>query len=448
MIERPRVSAGLAVLLAWILGGLLAVSASAAPRDSRGDVRPPFADAVLASSSFLGGGGVDDGLAIAVNGGDTYVAGRTSSPDFPATPGAFDTVFNGDTDAFVAKFNRTGRLEYATLLGGSSFDDADAIAVDARGNAYVRGVTRSPDFPTTAGAFDTTFNGGFDAYVAKVAADGSAVAYSTFIGGTGFDSGSGIAVDPTGEAYIAGITGSPEFPTTPGAYDTAFTGQGGFRPPFFGGDFDAYVTKLAADGSRLQYSTFLGGSGLDAGFGIAVDPRGNAYVVGPTRSRDFPTTPGAYDATINGPPDAFVTSLTANGGALRYSTFLGGSGADDALGVAVTPRGDAYVTGGTESADFPTTSGAFDTTFNGDRDTYVTRLGPGGSRLAWATFLGGAGHDYGAGVALDPRGDAFVTGTTASGDFPTTPAAFDTTFNGATDAFVAKLKRRGGRGRG
>ncbi|HEV2068691.1 MAG TPA: SBBP repeat-containing protein, partial [Acidimicrobiales bacterium] len=321
---------------------------------------------------------------------------------------------------------------------------ADAIAVDAQGNAYVRGVTRSPDFPTTPGAFDTTFNGGFDAYVAKVSVDGSTLVYSTFIGGTGFDSGSGIAVDPTGEAYITGITGSPDFPTTPGAYDTTFTGTGGPRPPFMGGDFDAYVTKLAADGSRLEYSTFLGGGGLDAGFGIAVDPSGNAYVVGATRSPDFPTTAGAYDTTINAPPDAFLTSLTADGTALRYSTFLGGSGFDDALGVALTPRGDAYVTGGTESPDFPTTAGASDTTFNGDRDAYVTRFAPDGSRLTWSTFLGGAGHDYGGGVAVNPRGDAFVTGTTASVDFPTTPGAFDTTFNGGTDAFAVQLHRTTG----
>ncbi len=429
--QRRPVAAVVTVLLALVLPGGVASSAGAAP---------------LAFSSFLGGAGSDNGLAIAVDAkGESYVAGRTSSADFPTTTSAFDTTYNGDADAFVAKFDDDGRLVWATLLGGSSFDDADAIEVDATGNAYVRGVTRSPDFPATPEAFDATFNGGFDVFVAKVATDGSALAYSTFVGGSGFDSGSEIALSPTGEAYIAGITGSSDFPTTAGAYDTTFNGQGGPFPPFFGGDFDAYATKLSADGSHLEYSTLLGGGGLEAGLGIDVDPRGNATVVGPTVSPDFPTTAGAYDTSFNGATDTFVASLTADGSGLRYSTFLGGSGPDSSQGVAVTPSGEAHVTGGTGSPDFPTSPGAADPTFNGVLDAYVTRLSPDGSSLVWSTFVGGAGDDFGAGIEVDASGETFITGDTSSADLPTTASAFDTTFNGGTDAFVVQLDRTGSR---
>jgi hypothetical protein len=232
------------------------------------------------------------------------------------------------------------------------------------GRAYVTGVTRSAKYPTTPGAFDTTFNGDFDAFVTKLNASGSALAYSTFLGGTSVDQGFGIAVDGEGRAYVTGITFSIDYPTTPGAFDTTFNGNE-----------DTFVTKLNASGSALRYSTSLGGEGIDDGLGIAV--RGdNAFVTGRTSSADYPTTPGAFDTTPNGDIDAFVTKLNASGSALRYSTFLGGSSIDDGLGIAV--RGDnAFVTGSTLSVDYPTTPGAFDTTPNGDFDAFVTKLPTG-----------------------------------------------------------------------
>ena len=188
MIHRRRgCVAAATALLAVGLAGVGAVPALAAPVERRFELGTPAGDVTLDFSSFVGGAEADEGLAIAVDRrGDTYVAGRTSSPDFPTTPEAFDTTLNGDADAFVAKVGRDGQLKYATVLGAASFDDANSIAVDRHGNAYVRGVTRSPDFAVTAGAFDTTFNGGFDVYVAKLSADGSRLAYSTFIGGAGF----------------------------------------------------------------------------------------------------------------------------------------------------------------------------------------------------------------------------------------------------------------------
>lgn len=408
--------------------------------------RPLVIDPTLAYSSFLGAGGLDFGSSVAVdNQGNAYVVGPTTSPLFPTTPGAEDTTFNGEQDGFVAKLTADGSaLVYSTFLGGSGTDDADSVALDSRGNAYVRGITLSPDFPTTPGAFDRVFNGGIDAWVAKLSSNGSSLRYSTFLGGSGFDSGSGIAVDRRGAAYVPGITGSPEFPTTPGAFQTEFHGVGGPLPPPLGpGDFDGYLTKLDPDGSRLEYSTFLGASRLEAAFKVAVDPRGEAFVAGVTASTDFPTTSGAHDRTLGGITDAFVVRFNRDGSAPLYSTFVGGSGTEGALGFAVDLRGSAYVTGGSSSTDLPTTPGAFDRSSNGGDDAFVTKLTPDGSALAYSTFLGGAGSEGGYGLAVNVLGEAYVTGGTYSSDFPTTPDALDTTANGDSDVFLTMLTRDG-----
>jgi hypothetical protein len=254
--------------------------------------------------------------------------------------------------------------------------------------------------------------------------------YSTFLGGANTDSGQGVAVNGDGRAYVTGENQSPNFPTTTGAYDTSFN---------LG---DAFVTKLNASGSQLVYSTFLGGTSQDLGFGIAVQ-EGRAYVTGKTFSTDYPTTTGAYDITFNGgvnDGDAFVTKLNASGSALIYSTFLGGTNiSESGLGIAVDGTGSAYVTGLTSSADYPTTTGAFDTTHNGGfGDAFVTKLNASGSALAYSTFLGGASFDQGSAIAVR-GGKAYVTGSTDSDNYPTTTGAFDTTYNGNSDAFVTKL---------
>jgi hypothetical protein len=330
-------------------------------------------------------------------------------------------------------------LDYSTFLGGAGTDRGEGIAV-REGRAYVTGNTESADYPTTPGAFDTSFNGSgggtADAFVTKLNASGSALVYSTFLGGTSGESGSGIAVDGEGRAYVTGSTFSVDFPTTPAALDTTFNGV-----------FDAFVTKLNASGSALVYSTFLGGTFGDQGEAIAVR-EGKAYVTGftdfPTTSSDFPTTPGAFDTSFNsGTRDSFVTKLNTSGSALAYSTFLGGTtGGDAGHGIAVRD-GKAYVTGRTSSADYPTTAGAFDTSFNGGRtDAFVTKLNASGSALAYSTFLGGTSSenvDEGGDIAVDGMGRAYVTGYTDSADYPTTTDAFDTTYNGGTDAFVTKL---------
>ncbi len=395
----------------------------------------------LLYSTFLGGSGDGDdyGNAVAVDGnGNAYVTGDTISSNFPTTPGAFDTSINGSHDAFVTKLNAAGSgLVYSTFLGGSSLDHGNAVAVDGSGNAYVTGRAISTDFPTTPGAFDTSFNGNGDVFVTHLNGDGNGLIYSTFLGGSGDDSGNALAVDGSGNAYVTGWTPSSNFPTTPGAFDRSFDGGS-----YFG--TDAFVTKLNAAGSGLVYSTFLGGAGDDVGYAIAVDGSGNAYVAGYTTSSGFPITPGAFDTGYNNISDAFVTKLNSAGGGLAYSTFLGGSGDDKGFGLAVDGSGNAYVTGWTTSSDFPTTPGAFDTSYNGGTyiDAFMTKLNAAGSALVYSTFLGGSNGDYGNDLTVDGSGNAYVIGWTSSSDFPTTPGAFDAGLNSG-DAFVTKMNATG-----
>src|SRR3989442_681315 len=244
-------------------------------------------------------------------------------------------------------------LFYSTYLGGSGSEEGLGIAVDTAGNAYVTGPTYSTNFPTTPGAFQTTFGGDIDAFVTKLNPIGSALVYSTYLGGSARDEAMGIALDAAGNAYVTGNTFSSDFPTSPGAYQTTF--GGGLSVG------DAFVAKLDPTGSALIYSTYLGGSGDDRGWGIALDSSGNAYVVGATSSTDFPTTPGAFQTIFGGgPSDAFVAKLNPIGSALVYSTYLGGS--DDHKGCGIAADGisgpNAYLTGETASTDFPTTSSA------------------------------------------------------------------------------------------
>ncbi len=405
----------------------------------------------LRYSTFLGGGSVDQGLANAVDGsGNAYVTGITASSNFPTTPGAFDPSANFWYDAFVAKLNPSGAsLVYATFLGGNNRDFGWAIAVDSSASAYLSGHTCSNDFPATPGALDTSANGEGDAFVAKLDPTGSRLIYATYLGGSTYDAGEGIALDESGSAYVTGFTGSGDFPATPGAFDTSSSGN------------DAFVAKLNPGGSALDYATFLGGSEWDVTHAIAVDGAGRAHMPGFTASSDFPATQGAFDPSYNGDGDAFVASLNASGSGLVYATFLGGGGHDVALGIAVGESGHAFVSGYTTSADFPTTPGAFDTGFHVGRcgdgpcpDAFVARLDPAGGRLSYASYVGGGSADASTGVAVDGNGNAYLTGLTLSGDFPTTAGSYDGDYNGETcpnwpyewwcgDAFLLKLNPQG-----
>jgi hypothetical protein len=357
--------------------------------------------------------------------GSAYITGNTGSTDFPVTPGAFQTSPRGD---FVTKLNAAGTgLVYSTYLGSRGGDSISGIAVDGSGGAYITGSTNSTDFPTTLGAFQTTLRGARNAFVTKLNAAGTGLVYSTYVGGRGGDYAYGIALGDSGAAYITGRTDSTNFPTTPGAFQTKLKGTSG----------NAFVTKLNASGSALVYSTYLGGSGRDQGSSIAVDASGDAYVTGQTGSFDFPTTPGAFQTALRGGGDAFITKLNASGAALVYSTFLGGARDDFGTGIGVDSAGDAYITGYTFSANFPIRN-AFQPTYGGAGNAFVTEINPGGSALVYSTYLGGSNGDYGFGIAVDTSGNAYVTGRTASGDFPT-KNAFQPTNHGNTNAFVAKF---------
>jgi hypothetical protein len=401
-------------------------------------------DPVLSYSTYLGGSGLEEGWSIAVDTtGSAYVAGNTESANFPTSAGALDTTLGGSSDIFVTKLNATGTaLVYSTYLGGSATEGgAIGIAVDSAGDAYVTGGTFSADFPTTPGAFQTTLPGGGDAFVTKLNAAGSALVYSTYLGGTGHEGGVfRIAVDTLGNAYVVGHTDSTDFPTTPGAFQTSFAGVGA-----------AYVTKLNAAGSALVYSTYLGESSILIGgvfkelISIAVDAAGNAYVAGGTTSNTFPTTALAFQPLFGGGlRDAFVTKLDVTGSALVYSTYLGGSVDDQAWGVAVDTAGNAYVTGFTGSNDFPVSAAAFDTVLDGNIDAFVTKLNAAGSALVYSTYLGGSLDEGGAGIAVNSLGEAYVTGSTSSMNFPVTAGAPQTAFGGGlADTFITKLNAGG-----
>jgi hypothetical protein len=390
---------------------------------------------VLGYSTYLGaGGGSDYGYDIAVdNAGSAYVTGDTLSAKFPVTPGAFDPMLNGGRDIFVSKLSADGSaLVYSTYLGGAAEDTGRAIAVDQKGNAYVTGWTHSSDFPTTLESFDPTFNGGGDAYVAKLNGSGAALQYATYLGGSGFEAGAGIAVDAVGAAYLSGGTSSVNFPVTSDAFDVSHNGLS-----------DAFVTKLDPTGNAIEYATYLGGSETEASYGIAVDATGNAFVTGGTPSRDFPTTPGAFDRTLGGTSDGFMTKLSSDGSSLVYSTFVGGSSNDNLNGIAVDDLGNAYATGSTGSFDFPVTPGAYDTTFSGaPGDGVIVKLTSAG-RIDYGTFFGKQDADSGRAIGVDGDGNAYVTGAAGGSGFPTTADAFDKTYNGLGDAFLMKLNSTG-----
>jgi hypothetical protein len=389
----------------------------------------------LSYATYLGGSGMDAGQGIAVDaGGDAYVTGYTRSPDFPVSAHAVQGR-RGDgatQNAFVARLDATGTLRYSTYLGGSGNDAGQGIAVDADGHAYVTGYASSTDFPTTPGVLQARLNGLQNAFVAKLDPSGQSLTYSTLIGGDDYDFGTAIAIDADGNAYVTGTTYgiyASTFPVTAGALQTAS-----------GGDGDAFVAKLDARGTALLYSTFLGGAGQDGGRGIAVDGAGAAYVAGYTASAAFPLA-GAMQAVAGGRTDAFVAKLRADGSALAYATYLGGGADDAAYAIGVGSGGEAVVTGYTESANFPVTSDAAQPAYGGRRMAFLARFDANGSVLSHGTYLGGHGGDGGHGVALDPRGDVYVAGYAGSADFPTTSNAYQGSRAAAAgrNAFVAKF---------
>ncbi len=383
-------------------------------------------------STFLGGSstrGFDYGYAITLDpGGNPIVTGYTWSEDFPVTEGAYSTLENGAADAFVTMLDAGGGyLHWSTFLGGEGNDIGYAIRTDSEGNPIIAGRTISYLFPTTPGAYDTTPNGEEDGFVTVLSASGSQLLWSTLLGGSAYDGITGLAIDRDGSPVVAGYTASPDFPSGNGT---------------IGGLYDVFVSKLSSLGDALLWSRVIGGSNYDYCNDVALDSHGDPIVCGETGSSDFPVTAGAYDVTYNGDDDAFVTKLSGTDGAMRWSTFIGGSTPiyETAFGVAVDSQDRPVIAGSTPSSDFPVTQDAYDTTYNGGSDVFVSRLDATGSTLEWSTFLGGSSDDYGWYLTLDSEGRALVVGEAGSQDFPTTAGAYDTTYNGDVgDVFVARL---------
>ncbi|HKQ49652.1 MAG TPA: SBBP repeat-containing protein [Phycisphaerae bacterium] len=410
-------------------------------------------DPVVVYSTYLGGAApsntgaatYDEAFGVAVDStGAAYVVGTTHCTDFP-TLGAFDNTVSGPGDAFVTKFSATGTLVYSTYLGGtfsSASDQGYAIAVDSSGSAYMTGSTFG-GFPATAGAFDTSHNGSTDVFVTKLSPSGSALVYSTFLGGPNGDQGNDIVVNSSGEAHVVGAPSSG-FPTTPGAFDTTLGGTG-----------DAFVAKLNAAGSALVFSTFLGGSGADEAQGVALDSAGAVYVTGSTHSSNFPVTAGVVQSTIGGSGDAFVTKFNPTGSSLVYSTYFGGSGnLDECNALQVDGGENAYICGLTNSTDLFLGSPGFDKTRAGN-DAFVAKLNSTATEVTFCSYLGGSSSDETNAIALDVLGRVYVAGTTSSGNTTggtSNPSSFPTTSGalkpikpgtGPSDAFLSIFESSG-----
>jgi FlgD Ig-like domain/Beta-propeller repeat len=447
----------------------------------------------LVWSTYLGGSAEELGWSATFDSnGNPVVTGLNTSTFFPTTPGAYDRIYSGLGDVFVSKLSADGStLIWSTFLGGSSLllDYGYSVSLDPSNNPVVTGYTRSEDFPTTPGAYDTEYNGDADVFVSMLSANGSALLWSTFIGGPQHDIGYDIDHDSEGNPVVAGRTLSVDFPTTAGAYDPSQNGEeDGFIlklsglgnallwSTFLGGSlydgvqsvevdgsamslvcgytastdfpggaadglYDIFVAKLSVSGDILAWSRLIGGSSYDYGTDLALDSAGNPVICGSTGSFDFPVTPGAYDETYNGDDDVIAAKMSSANGATVWATFVGGTTPvyEIAHGVVVDGQDRPILAGTTPSGDFPTTPGGYDTSHNGGGDVFVVRLNAAGSVLEWGSFFGGPGEDYAYALARSPAGDVVVTGQCDNG-YPVTAGAFDVMYNGdIADVFISKV---------
>lgn len=395
--------------------------------------RPLVIDPSIGFASYLGGGGAgtfaEAFAVVADSAGNIYVAGGTDSPRFPVQ-NALQSTPGGATDIFITKISPAHTLVYSTYIGGSGYDFATDLAIDAAGNAYLAGSTESNNFPRQS-PLQSSYGGSGDAFVLKLNTAGNALVYSTYLGGSAYDSASGIATDIAGNAYVTGTTLSANFPLA-SAFDSTRSGHN-----------DAFVTKLNPAGSALVYSTLLGGSDVDEGTDIAVDAAGSAYVTGSTYSADFPVQ-GAFQSARGGPAgenDAFVTKLSAAGNTLVYSSYLGGTASDGSSGIAVDSSGNAYVAGRTRSTNFPTRNPLQAAHAGGTRDAFVTKVNAAGNSTVYSTYLGGSGSDEAFGIAVNASGSATVGVDTTSTNFPLVNP-IQRTFSGGAVA-IASLNAEG-----
>ncbi len=416
--------------------------------------RPLIIDPVLVYSALLGGAGLDKGWDIAVDpNGCVYLTGETASTDFPTNNALYPTNSSSRSvqrDVFVAKLSAEGtNLVFSTYLGGNGDDAGFGIALDGAGDVYVTGVTASTNFPfpaTATNAISTNLHGSpalgiypYDAFVVKLDAAGSHLLYSTFIGGAQPDGGNAIAVDDAGQVYLAGTTASTDFPTN------------GTTRSFAGGAHDAFVLKLRTDTTNLIYSSYLGGTGDDYGFGVAVDATGSAVIVGLTTSSvDFPLTNAIQTNFAGGRYDVFVAKFSPDGATRLFSTYYGGDGDDQTRRVVLDNLGNICFAGFTTSLNFPTNSNAlfptnrnqFYQTNSGVADAFVVKLAPSGTNLVYSTYLGGGFNDEAWGIAVDTNRNVYVVGTTSSPDFPSVNA-YQSILNGLENVFVTRINADG-----
>jgi len=424
-------------------------------------------DPTLRYSTYLGGTGNEGGRGIGVDSaGNVYIVGNTTTANLP-TLSAVQANYGGmsanfmNGDAFVAKFSPAGTLLYLTYLGGSGDDAATAVAVDPSGNAYVVGLTTSSNFPT-ANPLQANYGGaggkGFvrtgDGFVAKLNPTGNKLIYSTYLGGNQDDAAMAVAIDSQGDAYVAGVTVSMNFPISSNAYQTYYRGGGGEPINVFGYPMwdsgDVFLAEVNPTGSQLIFATYYGGTSDDLALSIALDSSNNIYVGGCTISPDLPTTAGALQRSFGGSEaqntnvqlgDGFVAKFNSTGSTLAYATYFGGSGDDCVSSIAVDSKGDVFMTGSTSSQFLKTTTDAFQPIYSGYTikptligqlygDAFVGELNPAGSELLYLSYLGGSNNDGAMAIAIDSGGNAYVTGFTDSTNFPLAGATLQTKFGG------------------
>jgi Beta-propeller repeat len=406
-------------------------------------------DPTVTYSTYFGGNFADYGFGITADAsGNALIAGASDSDSIPGPAGPT----SGGSDVFVTEISPAGSLIFTTLFGGSSDDFAGGIAVDSAG-IYVAGTTSSSDFPATAGVAQQAFLGGVthgnnDAFAVKLALNGSSIVWGTFIAGHDSDSGLAIAVDSTHNVYVAGETFSTDLGGAPGGRFPLPNGSALNLGQVTGAD-DGYIVKLDPNGASYFLVSYLGGSSNDLTTGVALDGSGNIYVSGETISTDLPLTAALQgkcgtDGTCNAGAsgaldDAFVVAIKANLSGYIYETYYGGSNVDDAFAIAADPAGNVFLTGTTASSDFPIHGTPLQSALAGTQNAFVVELNPTGSAASYSTYVGGTGTDLGVAIAVDSSDNAYVTGQTSSPDFPSLNPTQMTGFGGSTDAFVSVL---------
>ncbi|MHA2096461.1 MAG: SBBP repeat-containing protein [Candidatus Hodarchaeales archaeon] len=381
-------------------------------------------------STFLGGEDTDEGAYLTIDQEQNiWITGTTTSVNFPTTPNAYNQTHSGSFDIFVTKFDgQNGSMIYSTYIGGTGYEIPHSIVVDVNQDVWICGETGSVNFPTTSNAYDSVLNGSVDAFLFKLSGINGSLLYSSYIGGTGGEAATAMAFDSLMNLWFIGMTLSDDFPTTPLA-----------PYPVFNGSIDAFLTRFTTNGSSLEYSTFLGGSDADYSYSLAFTPSDEIWMTGQTSSLDFPVSLDANDSSLTGSNDIFLTRFAANGTNVIYSTYIGGSSSDSPGAITVDQNGDLWMTGQTQSSNFPTTLDAYDTTYGGSYDAFLLKFAGNESKYLYSTYFGGGDQDYARSIDVDKFGNIWISGETGSDLFPTTPNAYNSTFSGVRDAFILVL---------